>query len=200
MSNIKKIIVWVGNGVGKQVRPTWNYEFEYDFRNKNSTILTNDGWTGASWLSFDANWIYRSSWWDIFKQIWTDLTNAKKIQLTGWLYDANSFISWIWFYPSTNSTTGRSGVYIAWSWYGNSSVDINSSSAVSWVWAYSSGQLERNLTLDFDYLTYNLTYPWTTKSWTLTQAEANVIRWLKYFRIASQYTWWRIQYIKLKVQ
>ena len=28
MSNIKKIIVWVGNGVGKQVRPTFDMEYQ----------------------------------------------------------------------------------------------------------------------------------------------------------------------------
>ena len=193
------VYVWTNMMKNAYIWEYTGFEYSYDFRNKSSTILTNDGWT-TSWLSYDNNWIYMSSRGSIYKQIWTDLTNAKKIQLTGWLYNANSFINWIWFYPSTSSTTGRSGVFIAWDWYGVSSVDINATAAVSWEQSEPSGQSEWNLTLDLNNLTYNLIYAWVTKSWTLTQAEANIIRWLKYFRLAMQYTWGRIQYIKLLVE
>lgn len=177
------------------------YTYNYDFRNKSSTTLTNDGWTVASWLTFDSNWVTSSSWGNTTIPIWIDITNAKKIILTAWLYNANStnVVFALWNTSSTyaNKTWAYTDGYTS----GNSSIDVNWTTVQSFTMAEPSWQSERTYTLDFENLTYNWEYNWTTKSWTMTQTQADGIRNNNtVLRFAIQYTWGKLQYISFYME
>ena len=100
-AKIKKI--YVGS---QQVRPWYLYKYEYDFRNKTTTQVTNDGWNTyrdvRSW-SVDSNWIHVVWYpWYMWKLIDNSyFQNAKKTTLKSYFniqtYAYNIFlqnISW----------------------------------------------------------------------------------------------------------
>ena len=118
-----KRIMMRPNGVEKQVRPSgWGgWTFTYDFVNKTTTQLTNDGRTNASWLTTWANWVTANSWTAIFNQAsWlsTAMANANKITIVMDTYNArwgtdlsgvgvcdssNVWPTQIWFYVQSNA-------------------------------------------------------------------------------------------------
>ena len=54
------VYIWT-SGVLKNAYIGEVYEYSYDFRNKSSTILTNDWWSVWSWTTIDSNGITSSS-------------------------------------------------------------------------------------------------------------------------------------------
>ena len=176
------------------------YEYSYDFRNKSSTILTNDWWTVGANTTIDSNGIISSSYSSTTHLIWKSIANAKKMVLTCWLYNAINMNSSYWLWATTSSVGTH---YI--SFYEGASSSDNSSLALDWAAVQQflqqepSWQSEWTYTLDFENLTYNFEYAGVTKSWTMTQTQADNIRNNNTaLRIATQWTW-RIQYIKIFV-
>jgi hypothetical protein len=176
------------------------YEYSYDFRNKTTSQVQTDWWTIGSWVSFDSNWAYSSTWSSTTKAIPFSIENAKKIILTAWLYNANNMNCSCGMQNTASSGTNGCSIYLegyssSYSQYSLNGVTTNFTiSEPSWqsYWTY---------TLDFENLTYSIVY-WTvyTKSWTMTQAQANAIKSNnKYLRFAVQHWTWRIQYVKIEV-
>ena len=103
MSNIKKIIVWVGNGVGKQVRPT--YEWKPDSSRTLiyyplTSNLVDQMWnwnTGtAHWtLSYDETTWIRFTWTS-----WNYVTG-----MSNWIANRNIFTMNVWVKCTSNSNT-----------------------------------------------------------------------------------------------
>jgi hypothetical protein len=185
----------------KQVRPS-KYEYSYDFRNKSTTILTNDGWTVGANTTIDSNGIASSSYSSTTHLIWKSIVNIKRMTLTAWLYNANTMNSsyGLW------STTSAVGTHYV-SFYCNWTNSWNNELALDWTRVQQfeqtepSWQSEWTWIFDFENLTYNFTYSWVTKSWTMTQTQADNIRNNNTaLRIASQYWTGRIQYIKIIVE
>lgn len=163
------------------------YEYSYDFRNKNSTILTNDWWVLVSWSpTFNANWI---NWQCLYKNpsLWEwKLSNAKKITIKmSWTpYQSN----WIWcrigVETTTSWTTWRTWNYmqankeetsIYWTNYGDTSkswsgkqtlITVVDLEAKTWVTTISAG------------------YTW---NWTLSSTEVSNIR--DNSKVIA-YNWW----------
>lgn len=103
MSNIKKIIVWVGNGVGKQVRPneitetytlTWGVSFYKSWYQPQSIVYECDYYNSSSWWTGCtlkiSDWT-TTIWWYIWgwSNIWSYPNSDGKIEKnTTKVYDA----------------------------------------------------------------------------------------------------------------
>lgn len=176
------------------------YNYEYDFRGKTSSQVTSDWWTLWSWLSFDSNWAYSSTWSSTTKAIWYALSNAKRITMTAWIYNANSWNLSYMLWNNKNTSTNQTGYYMSWYDGGNSQILVNGTIIEQYAQSEPSWQSEYNYTLDFENLTYKFEYAGITKSWAITQAQATSIKNnLTYFRFAIQHSS-RLQYIKLTVE
>ena len=198
---LKRILIYPDGVTEKQVRPKV-YEYSYDFRNKSSTILTNDWWTVGANTTIDSNGITSSSYSSTTHEIWHSITNAKKLTLTCWLYNANGTNSGYWL-RATKSSVGTHyisnyiGGYNEWRFV----IQLDwAETQVLTQQTFPSWQSEWTYTLDFENLTYKVVYNWVTTNWTMTQTQADNVRNNNTaIRLASQYWTWRIQYVKIEV-
>lgn len=178
------------------------YEYSYDFRGKSSTNLTNDGWSVGANTTIDSNGITSSSYSSTTHEIWHSITNAKRLTLTCWLYDANAMNCSYWLRATKSSVwTHRVSSYLEWynSWQSNIAIDGTNVQLFSFT--EPSWQSEWVLTLDFENLTYKWEYAGVIKSWTMTQTQADNVRNNNTaIRLAAQYWTWRIQYVKILVE
>ena len=73
--------VYIGTSELKNAYIGEVYEYSYDFRNKSSTILSNDGWTNASsgTTTFSSQWI---KWSSIRYTKPINLSNASRLTLS----------------------------------------------------------------------------------------------------------------------
>lgn len=150
-----KRIMMRPNGVEKQVRPkTWT--FTYDFVNKTTTQLANDGWTNASNLTTWANWVTANSWTAIFNQIswlWTAMANATKLKIEYTMYQwwsTGGNVCWVTLITWTDAYT-QTGSYASYYWYWamcGTNVEIMSGTAA----AYNTVG-EWTLTAEYDFTT-----------------------------------------------
>lgn len=189
---IKNMYIW------EYIEPIFNYS--YDFRNKTTTQLTNDGWTNTSWLTTWANWITASSWTAIFNQVswlWTAMTNATKLKLECVIYEGWSYVSSVAWLTLTTWTDGNTQT---WFWTDNTGYGIICGSWTQYTFdsstVYNSSG-ERTLTTEFDFVskTVNIDFP-SVYSWvwalSITDATIAVARTNNSVRIPLE----RDRYIK----
>lgn len=154
----------------------WNnvYEYSYDFRNKSSTILTNDGWTTVkgtpSFSGYGVRWVDTRLTRDL-----PSLTNAKKIifYCSGTVVDGNIACR------VANSVTSSSSVWVSGVSLevGNNQrqvriYDTNTNYSGLSTWTYTS-----SLVFDLANKTFTLTTSWlTTQTWTITDTQISNIR------------------------
>lgn len=127
------------------------YEYSYDFRNKSSTQVTNDGWELTRWtLALNANWLYWTSgdWNELYIQLTkmnTALANANKVTLkmlgkhwNSWTA-SNSFFIMQGKYPNATKSTwlyytyGSSNSY----YYGGTPKSFTYTQPSSWTAEYT---------------------------------------------------------------
>ena len=179
----------------QQVRP-YRYEYSYDFRNKTSTQVTNDGWELTRWtLSLNSNGLYwtSSSWNELYIQLPkmnTALANAKKITMTllgkhwnSW-DSGNSFFTAQWKYPNASKRTwvycnfGSANQYYYW----GSTIYFTHTQSISW------GVCEYNYVVDLVWKTATLTFiQWSTNTYTHSISDSDItnIRANNYIRAAA---------------
>ena len=162
--------IYVGSN---QVRP--KYEYSYDFRNKSSTILTNDGWTIVKGTPSFNN--YGVRWADIrLTRDLPSLTNAKKIifYCSGTVISGSNIACRV-----ANSVTSSSSVWVSGvslDTGGNRRqvriYDTNTNYSGLSTWTYTS-----SLVFDLANKTFTLTTSWlTTQTWTITDTQISNIR------------------------
>lgn len=176
------------------------YEYSYDFRNKSSTILTNDWWTVGSWTTIDSNGITSSGYSSTTHLIWHSITNAKKLIMTCWLYNADTMnCSYNLWATKSSAGTHYAGFYAEGYSSDFSAITLDGANVQTFT-RKPSWKSEWTYTIDFENLTYNLVYTWITKNWTMTQTQANNVRNNNTaIRVAGKYWTWRIQYVKIEV-
>lgn len=175
------------------------YEYAYDFRNKSSTQVTNDGWElTRGTLALNSNGLYwtSSSWNELYIQLTkmnTALANAKKITMTllgkhwnSW-DTGNSFMCAQWKYPNASKYTwlyynfGSGNVYFYW----GTSIYFTQTQAVSW------GVCEYTYVVDLVWKTATLTFiQWSTNTYTHSISDSDItnIRTNNYIRAAALWT------------
>lgn len=188
---VKKIYQWTN-----LVRPVWKYS--YDFRNKSTTILANDGWTFPDWttnLGFDSNWMYNSSTSRRWAVRSIDLSNAKKITYTANTIQVSTKNVWMRLASDNTGSTSNSIWFAA--------ID----STIYWVlfWdntasANPTGNIQGKIIADLENKSVVM-YDWSySKSFTLTDANVAKIRWLNYLLVCAFKSWNYIQDINITVE
>ena len=86
------------------------YEYSYDFRNKTTTQVTNDGWftyRDVRSRSVDSNWIHVVWYpWCMWKLIDNSkFTNATKVTISGYI-NIQTYALHLWFVNSSDVNTG----------------------------------------------------------------------------------------------
>lgn len=173
-SEVSKVFVW-----DTKVRPNY-YEYSYDFRNKSSTILTNDGWDifyNPSQLNFNSYWIIPTttntsvmlkivkSWIcsnakkATFSVTWT-LIAAEWYRLSLYNVATSSTRSWV-SWPFFNSTTTQTTIY---------SSNVSTAETNSW-------QITMTTVFDLENWTWSTTQTdGYSNSWTLTATQISNIK------------------------
>ena len=163
---VKKIYVW-----DKQVRPAPLYEYSYDFKNKTTTILANDGWTNISWATINSSWITFSSWNDIRNEaswLWTAMSSAKKVTMK-WSFIRNSTSNTLWFTLLKLNTTSQTGAYADNNWY---AITCWWSTVQRITSAIPASTYTFTLTYDFVNKEVKVNFPWiNTNTYTLTDTQ-----------------------------
>lgn len=168
------------------------YEYSYDFRNKTTTQLANDGWTNVSSATVNSNWITFSSWTAIFNQLsWLSsrMATANRLVLTYtmWYASSSNAVAGLTLMNNNNDNSGQTWWYLNQSAYevliNNSSLLVGSHWTLSW-----------DLTNTFNYDLVNkqcsITFQWLyNNTVSITDAQISWIRNLAYIRcpIATMY-------------
>lgn len=154
------------------------YTFEYDFRGKTTTQLTNDGWTLWSWYTCDSGWLYVSNNWNAMcTHNIESIKNANKITLES-TYKTST---WYWHslycnndsYTSTNFWIWCNQSSIRWNVEAGSIASVSASLSNVWVisvklildiknwtWNYNVGSYSKSGTLTLPWSSYNNNYIW----------------------------------------
>jgi len=185
--------IYVGT---QQVRPAYLYKYEYDFRNKTTTNLTNDGWTYTKTPSIDANGVYYSSWACYLTHSLVSFNNARKItidaQFQVWLTSMWSVWLWTsinnwennWFY--SDQTPSRQVKL------NSATITDERTSIQSWT---------RTIHIEYDLVNKTYLYTWfIEQSWTLTDTQIANIKTNNALRIIVANPWERFQTIKVLVE
>ena len=174
----------------QQVRP-YRYEYSYDFRNKTSTQVTNDGWEVTRWsVLLNANGLYSiGSMNELFlsnTKLNTKLANSKKLTLKLlWVHQSGTWdFSWYytttWKYPSATKLTWV--YYLTWSsneyWYWWTKTTFTQTA--TWTYWYT-------YVVDLELKTAILTFTqWSTNTFTHSISDTDIanIRDNNYIRLA----------------
>lgn len=176
---LKRILIYPDGVTEKQVYPA-PYQYSYDFRDKSTTILTNDGWTisSTSGMSFNSDWIYLNGAYtpNIHRDLWVSLNDAKYIKyIMNWkfIWDAGMWCTLITRVGTDDNTQN---------WLAN-----NKNSSVASVWWYIQGtrtfkqnisawNYVQSLKFDLENKTMLLDVNWNTYTWTLTDANVTALK------------------------
>ena len=173
------------------------YEYSYDFRGKTKTQLANDWWVLWSNAACDSNWYYTPDFNTISKFILPfTLSNANKITFSA-KYKVIDYAQYS-MYVRKENYSHRFGYYLYW----HSVCEVLDS--ISWSRLnFTWDNPVCNLIIDFNNLTWNLECWSITKNWTITQAQANNMKWNNTIWMKvdqSSWSWGRLQTIKLLVE
>jgi len=194
---IKKVLIWQNNEE-KQIYPK-PFEYSYDFRNKNGTILNNDWWSqkNGTWV-VESNWVSSATWrdCDVVKEIWTSLSNASKIKIQftiQWSMDY-SWKRYILFWLADASLSTQAGFILA-SGFDTTYVSVymnganNKWSDIGNIWTSTYSPI---IEIDLVNKTMSWTVSWMwTSNLTLTDAMINTIKAMTHFKMyTTQHTFY----------
>lgn len=184
------------------------YEYSYDFRNKTSTQVTNDGWTAARWsINVNSTGLYYSSSLTEIRlnlsQLPTKLSNAKKITYyllwkhgNSWTADL-VYSTCYWAYPSASNIT----------WLYNSYGSYNRKqywgTETNFTLTPTAWDIEYTYTLDLENKTWLVQYiQWSTSSSSLTLTDAQItnIKTNDYIRIVINWSNEAVSKIELIIE
>ena len=191
MSNIKKIIVWVGNGVGKQVRPNMPKEWLLWYRKLEQDLLDYSG-NWKHWTRMIGGWWFQTIWgkkWAIVTRdiSWNDAPSTQYIQtslqygntpltMAWWLYLIWQRTSWNWAWSWLMQQRYTSWLAMIWwrNWYyemvNSTSWNIQTSTSLSLnSWHFVCATFEWNtakMYVDGELInTTTMTLWWWTLNW-----------------------------------
>ena len=158
--------------------PEEEWIYSYDFRDKTTTQLANDGWLNTTNLTTWSSGITASNWTAVLKDVsWlaTIMSTANKLTLELQTSITNTYNCTAWLLLTEDLNFSKQ----CWCYYDSSffsvvisSNEIDKTSHVKSTWT-------KNITCEFDFVnkTYSGNYVWGNGmfSWTLTDAQiANV--------------------------
>lgn len=183
----------------------WNqpFTYSYDFRNKSSTDLSNEGWSYTWTLETGANWVTAPNKKDIQLYKTFDFSNANKITITATAQWSTNDNVWrhlqFWCGNLTNSLV----LMLSAANYPTSKIYLNDWTQIYWTDLWNIGTSTYTSTLEVDLVnkTVKWTIPWLwTSTLTLSDAQVTMIRWLPYlYFYTTQHTFY-IQDISLTIE
>ena len=160
--------VYIGTSELKNAYIGEVYEYSYDFRNKSSTILSNDGWTNASsgTTTFSSQWI---KWSSIRYTKPINLSNASRLTLScTWAWGNDDEYGFrVWQTVTTSTRAWLTGVYYTYNtiWLSLFSTYQTFSWVASWIHKI-------DFILDFNAKTFEIKIDWSSfQNWTVTDAQ-----------------------------
>ena len=153
------------------------WKYTYDFINKTTTQLTNDGWINASWLTTGSNWVTSTNWvalWNEVNWLWTAMSNAKKVTMSFTTYSNNSWTGVAGFLIVQDANnTWETGLYTEPRQYEFKIIWNRLTKPSSSQW---TGDRVATYTFDFENKQATYSYAWSSNTYTLTDAQ---ISWAK---------------------
>ena len=219
MSNIKKIIVWVGNGVGKQVRP-YKYPYkptsntllymplDWDLYKSGTATTTATLWSNASWgtVLWDLKWLSLNgtansniiiSWLPAFSDftlnIWVKLNNRDNDAMFVKRWNWNSAGKNLQFWMRKNQSYKTMFNFFTYDQYGNTSLNTNTRYNIIVTYNYSTKA--KNIYLNWSN-NWSTTSAWQIDFWTVDvyiwsneDWSASVVNWLMSNLIIENKEW-----------